>query len=80
MATPSGPESASLAQQLQREAYRFEFFQAVRILERLYRETAGNDAPRDPSRGDGIPFLARTPQLTQLQRYVEPDPVTVYVL
>jgi len=46
MATPSGPESTSIAQQLRQQPYRFEFFQAVRILERLCRESAGNDPDR----------------------------------
>jgi type VI secretion system protein ImpH len=45
MVTPGGRESLDLKDRLQRETYRFDFFQAVRLLERLARE-GGLPAPR----------------------------------
>jgi len=44
MATPNGRESATLADQLLGEAYRFDFFQAVRLLERMFLDKAGSDS------------------------------------
>ena len=37
MASARGREGAALAERLLEEAYRFDFFQAVRVLERLCR-------------------------------------------
>jgi type VI secretion system protein ImpH len=57
MATARGRESADLGEQLQDEPYRFNFFQAVRLLERLMRERARHDphALRQPVGGDVAP-------------------------
>ena len=44
MAAAGGRESPGLSGQLLREAYRFDFFQAVRLLERVFRERARDDA------------------------------------
>jgi type VI secretion system protein ImpH len=46
MAAANGRESAGLSGQLLQEPYRFDFFQAVRLLERVAREQAGYDARR----------------------------------
>jgi type VI secretion system protein ImpH len=45
MVPPGGRASVDLAERLQRETYRFDFFQAVRLLERLARE-GGLPGPR----------------------------------
>jgi type VI secretion system protein ImpH len=44
MATADGREGAGLSDRLFREPYTFDFFQAVRVLERLARERASADA------------------------------------
>ena len=44
MAPEDGRKSAPLSEQLLREPFRFDFFQAVRLLERLCRERARDDA------------------------------------
>jgi type VI secretion system protein ImpH len=54
MATASGRESAHLSERLQREPYRFDFFQAVRLLERLARDE-GNRLPSRPVGADHPP-------------------------
>lgn len=47
MATPSRRTDASLADRLARSPYEFEFFQAVRLLERLQRQQSGAEAPAE---------------------------------
>jgi type VI secretion system protein ImpH len=44
MAAAAGRENIELSEQLLREAHRFDFFQAVRLLEQLFRERAREDA------------------------------------
>ena len=44
MAAASGRKSATLADQLLNEPYRFDFFQAVRVVERMHRERARGQA------------------------------------
>lgn len=57
MAPPHGREDASVIAQLADEAYRFDFFQAVRILEReAFRQArAEQSPPREPVGYDGPP-------------------------
>jgi type VI secretion system protein ImpH len=57
MAAAHGRESPGLSGQLLREPYRFDFFQAVRLLERLARAQAGADPVRRrrPVGGDQPP-------------------------
>jgi type VI secretion system protein ImpH len=57
MAAANGREGAGLSGQLLREPYRFDFFQAVRLLERLAREVGADDPsmPRLPVGQDGPP-------------------------
>ncbi len=43
MASQSGRKSASVSQQLTEEPYRFDFFQAVRLLERIAQEKSESD-------------------------------------
>jgi type VI secretion system protein ImpH len=47
MAPPNGRKDPALSERLLREPSRFDFFQAVRVLERLARQRAGQD-PRRP--------------------------------
>jgi type VI secretion system protein ImpH len=54
MATASRREKPDLRQRLQREPYRFDFFQAVRLFERLAREQAP-DVPCQTVGSDGAP-------------------------
>ena len=57
MAGPSGREGAPLSDQLFEQAYHFDFFQAVRLLEALAREE-GAENPREalqPVGGDNLP-------------------------
>lgn len=58
MATPSGRADPSLEERLFEEGYRFEFFQAVRLLEQLLpdRQPVGRDA--EPHR-EGVRFRSR---------------------
>src|SRR5262249_25340824 len=51
MGTATGREGADLSERLFREPYRFDFFQAVRLLERLLPEGSG----QPPAGGDGPP-------------------------
>ena len=44
MAPASGRESAAVSERLFHEPYRFDFFQAVRLLEKLALERAGGQA------------------------------------
>jgi type VI secretion system protein ImpH len=57
MAAAHGRTSPGLSGQLLREPYRFDFFQAVRLLERMAREQARRDPglPRQPVGGDQPP-------------------------
>jgi len=57
MAPANGRESPGLSDQLSREPYRFDFFQAVRLLELQQCERAqrGTDAGREPVGGDALP-------------------------
>lgn len=50
MGSPSRPAKPAVIDRLQREPYRFEFFQAVRILERLRPESAPVGRDYDPAR------------------------------
>ncbi len=57
MDTESGRSAPSVSERLFREAYRFEFFQAVRLLERVHRERARGDPAvgHFPVGGDSAP-------------------------
>jgi type VI secretion system protein ImpH len=56
MGSASGRDRAALIEQLQEEAYRFDFFQAVRVLQRwAAREAASGRAARHPIGADHAP-------------------------
>jgi type VI secretion system protein ImpH len=57
MASANGRKGPGLSEQLLREAYRFDFFQAVRVLERALNEPAGSDPRlrRQPVGHDNVP-------------------------
>src|SRR5437660_12349289 len=78
MATPSRPTDPPLAHQLFDEPYRFGFFQAVRLLERIYadHDPVGQDA--DVSR-EAVRFRTRQTfsfpacEIHELNAQTEPD-------
>ena len=57
MASSGGRENPALIQGLAREPYRFDFFQAVRLLEQVARRESAEDAgpPHEPVGFDGPP-------------------------
>lgn len=56
MAAASGRDRAPVSEQLLNQAYRFDFFQAVRLLDRLAREDGKTDGPRRAAVGqDSLP-------------------------
>lgn len=83
MATPDGRESAGLSEQLRREAYRFDFFQAVRLLESLARQEgrpSQGAVGLDHAPGEEIVRFRATPALSfpagaiaQLQQSTAPE-------
>ena len=54
MATSSRRQAVALTEQLQSEPYRFDFFQAVRLLRRMAREQSP-DSAREPVGEDHSP-------------------------
>jgi type VI secretion system protein ImpH len=78
MASSSRRSTRSLSARLEREAIRFEFFQAVRLLRRLAPERAGVGRDADPEqevvrfRSD-VTLAFPTSDLTRLEPSVEPD-------
>ncbi len=55
MAPPSGHESAPVSERLFREPFRFDFFQAVRLLEQIERARGAGGARRSPVGQDRAP-------------------------
>lgn len=74
MAAAGGRKSAGLRERLLREPYRFDFFQAVRLLERLAREPAAGGAEREAVRFRALPSLAFPASAVSAVKLLRGDP------
>jgi type VI secretion system protein ImpH len=55
MASAGGRDNSTVATLLQNEPYRFEFFQAVRLLDQMARQQGEHDLPAEPLLGQDTP-------------------------